>query len=675
MTKIFSRLIKTIALNAVLLSACLASAQTVSTSSLLDEMLDRNAVTQVPNYVCRQASSYDRAAKSPDENWFANADASQFIRVEQNGDREESVLMEAQGPGAIVRWWITAPHYKNNFYVYIDGATEPTISGNVADVVGGEQLCGAPLSAERARGRNLYLPIPYAKSIKVTCDNMKEQGNLYYQIDYRTYSNDTTVESFTKETYLTLKDKISATNKALLNPEISAKTGEVQGYKRHIDSETMEGLVDAFKVKGPGAIAEIAVKLSAENIPAATRNVAISISFDGEETVWAPIGEFFGSGVGINPYKSWYTEVSKDGVMKAYWRMPYQKEACVSFINYGSSDVDVDCEVYYVKTPWTERSMYFHANWRQERGVETIGGNGTKDWNYTAISGTGVYVGDVLSVVNPVSAWWGEGDEKIYVDGETFPSHFGTGTEDYYGYAWCTPSFFEDPFHAQPRCQGPANFGNTTNLRFRSLDGVSFTDSLRFDMEVWHWEATIVDYAVATFWYGLPGAKIVEGVGPSRSELEDEAAKPVDYNLKFSYKFDSFEVTGDAPAGSISVQDMKGFENDGKFAWKNSKQLWWRDGKTGDKLILKVNSVPADKTTMILGCTVAKDYGRAQIYWNGEKVGEPLNFYNSDAVERREIRIAVPKTAGENGELTVELLEKDPRSIGTMFGLDSLSWE
>ncbi|MBP5622544.1 MAG: DUF2961 domain-containing protein, partial [Thermoguttaceae bacterium] len=175
-------------------------------------MLDRNAITLVPNYVCKQASSYDRAAKSPDENWFANADASQFIRVEQNGDREESVLMEAEGPGAIVRWWITAPHYKNNFYVYIDGATEPTISGNIADVVGGEQLCGAPLSAERARGRNLYLPIPYAKSIKVTCDNMKEQGNLYYQIDYRTYPKDATVESFTKETCLELKDEIAATN-------------------------------------------------------------------------------------------------------------------------------------------------------------------------------------------------------------------------------------------------------------------------------------------------------------------------------------------------------------------------------------------------------------------------------------------------------------------------------
>lgn len=32
--------------------------------------------------------------------------------------------------------------------------------------------------------------------------------------------------------------------------------------------------------------------------------------------------------------------------------------------------------------------------------------------------------------------WWGEGDEKFFVDGEKFPSSFGTGSEDYIGYAW-----------------------------------------------------------------------------------------------------------------------------------------------------------------------------------------------------------------------------------------------
>ena len=58
----------------------------------------------------------------------------------------------------------------------------------------------------------------------------------------------------------------------------------------------------------------------------------------------------------------------------------------------------------------------------------------------------------MLNIENPPgAAWWGEGDEKIYVDGESFPSLFGTGTEDYFGYAWSTPERFEHAYHAQTR--------------------------------------------------------------------------------------------------------------------------------------------------------------------------------------------------------------------------------
>ena len=658
---------------AVCLCGSWVCAQTVSLESLLNEMTDRSAITLAPNYVCKQASSYDRAAKSPDENWFANNDTSQFIRVEQNGDREESVLFEAEGPGAVVRWWVTAPHYKSNLYVYIDGEAEPAISGNILELLGGDALAGAPLSAERARGQNLYLPIPYGKSIKITCDNMKEQGNLYYQINYRTYPKDVEVESFTRDVFEAQKDKIAATNAALLEPGKSVEGGERQGYKRHLSADMLEGLEGAFRIGGPGAITEIDVKLTADDIAAATRNVVLSIAFDGEETVWVPVGEFFGSGVGVNPYKSWYTEVTGDGVMKAYWRMPYKKEARVSFINYGGEDVDVDYSVYYEKAPWLDNTMYFHANWRQERGIETVGGNGTKDWNYTALQGTGVYVGDVLSVVNSVPEWWGEGDEKIYVDGETFPSHFGTGTEDYYGYAWCTPQFFEDPFHAQPRCEGPANFGNTTNLRFRSLDAIPFANNFRFDMEVWHWAATTVDYAVATFWYGLPGATVNGEIGPSRDAVEDEAAAPVEYDRKFTYTLGNMTVS-EASAGSIAIQTMNSFKVDSHF-WKDDKQIWWRDGKPGDKLTIDVKDVPVGKKTLVLGATVARDYGCFQLYWNGEKIGKPLDFFFEPKVEHRVVKLSVPKTTDAEGILTVEALEKNEKSAGTMFGVDYVEWE
>ena len=54
--------------------------------------------------------------------------------------------------------------------------------------------------------------------------------------------------------------------------------------------------------------------------------------------------------------------------------------------------------------------------------------------------GRGRFLGVMLHVWNPRGGWWGEGDEKFFVDGEKFPSTIGTGSEDYFGYAWCNPT-------------------------------------------------------------------------------------------------------------------------------------------------------------------------------------------------------------------------------------------
>ncbi len=147
-------------------------------------------------------------------------------------------------------------------------------------------------------------------------------------------------------------------------------------------------------------------------------------------------------------------------------------------------------------------------------------------------------LGDTLALNNPREVWWGEGDEKIYFDGQKFPSHFGTGTEDYYGYAWCTPEFFESPFHCQPRDEGPQNKGHVTNTRGRLLDGIPFTKDFRFDMEVWHWRPVNVAYAATTYWYGRPGAKGNYGPMPEMARvIVAEGPKPrkvegaIDYGI------------------------------------------------------------------------------------------------------------------------------------------------
>ncbi len=120
--------------------------------------------------------------------------------------------------------------------------------------------------------------------------------------------------------------------------------------------------------------------------------------------------------------------------------------------------------------------MHFHANWRQQYPIAT---RPFSDWNYITANGQGVYVGDNLCVMKPVPAWWGEGDEKVWVDGESFPSHFGTGSEDYYCYSWSDPRLFQTPFANQTRCDGPGNKGQTCVTRTRSLDAIPFTKSLR----------------------------------------------------------------------------------------------------------------------------------------------------------------------------------------------------
>jgi hypothetical protein len=319
---------------------------------------------------------------------------------------------------------------------------------------------------------------------------------------------------------------------------------------------------------------------------------------------------------------------------------------------------------------WTDRSMYFHANWRQERNIETIAGNGTKDWNYITLKGRGVFVGDVLSVLNRTPAWWGEGDEKIYVDGETFPSHFGTGTEDYYGYAWCTPEFFDSPFHFQPRAEGPANYGHATNGRVRLLDGIPFTKDFRFDMEVWHWVKTKIDYSVVNFWYGFADTSLVDF--QSRQDQIAEVKSPVVYRTPMSLEIPGFKIEKAPTAGSIQNQGMQGWSRAGR-KWHNDDQLWWTGARPGAKLEL-ILETDKDGTYKLVGeLTKARDYGIVQFWVNGEKVGGPIDLYNPEVIPTGAVEIGVLNLKSGKHVVEIEIVGKNDRADAAyMVGVDRL---
>ena len=268
--------------------------------------------------------------------------------------------------------------------------------------------------------------------------------------------------------------------------------------------------------------------------------------------------------------------------MIANWYMPYRESVQIKLTNQSSSTVSYTLFVTGDGAEPPANSLYFHARWRYQDGLQTKKADGTLDWPALRVSGApGRFVGLLLNIFNPTPAWWGEGDEKIYVDGESFPSTFGTGTEDFFGYAWGNNQTYMNPFHAQTRCDGPGAKGNTSNIRYQILDNVPFHNSLGFDIEVWHWEAVQIQYATAAFFYAGAGAQIEPGIPDLfRRKVYPKPALKREPGVT---EAEDLKVKA-CTAGDVPGQDMLPFGD----AWSAGRQLWWVVSQPGAKLELEL---------------------------------------------------------------------------------------
>lgn len=515
----------------LLLFTALGCSPKVSLESLLKEMSVREHLTYFPHdeYQLRQFSSYNRASVSPDKpGWFENFDMSNFLRVEQNSGRREFVMLDTEGPGAIVRWWMTFYKAQDGILrVYLDGETTAVLTAAPSELLSGTLLTGPPLAvsvqAGAVRGEegrdydhNLYLPIPFARHCKITyqCDSLvlryENEGvpvpkgyywpDVFYNIGYRAYEKNMKVSSFSPEALKKARPLLAELAIALANNRVTS--GSEKGFEMSILPE--DSLVVEF-ARQDHAINHVSVELEAKDRPQALRSTVIRMSFDGNSTVWVPAGEFFGSGYCLNTHKTWMNQRDENGRMEAFWVMPFREKCVITFINYGRESIHLKGLAGLTAYHWKPNSMYFGASWHEYYHVGTRDRQDSPfDLNYIDIKGRGVYAGDQVTLFNNTYEWWGEGDEKIFVDGEPFPSSFGTGSEDYYGYSFARQESFSHPFIAQPVGTGNMDWGVTVNTRHRSLDAIPFNRSISSNIELWHWANVNMNYALTTFYYVMP---------------------------------------------------------------------------------------------------------------------------------------------------------------------------
>jgi hypothetical protein len=515
----------------ICLLICYGCTGKVTLGSLLEQLTSRENLTYFPEkkYTLHQFSSYNRESVSPaKEGWFANYDMSHFLRVEQNSGRREFVMFDAEGPGAVVRWWMTFYKAQNGtLRVYMDNDTIPVIMGKPRELLRGNLITGPPLAVAVQEGaplgeegrdydHNFYVPLPFSCHCKITyeCDSLKmlyenegvlvPQGfwwpDVFYNIGYRSYSKGVRVESLTKHILGKAKTALEeAGTKLLKNPGKSS-------YEEKFEKVLLPGDSMLIKIRRKDiAIDRLVVEIKAGNMSQALRSTVISADFDGNKTIWVPVGEFFGTGYSQVTHRTWMNQVDDKGNMESYWIMPFRDECRLTFKNYGSENVMVKGVAGLDPYNWKPGSMYFGASWHEYYNINSRDENGSPfDLNFIDINGKGLYVGDQITLFNNSWQWWGEGDEKIFVDGEAFPSSFGTGSEDYYGYSFGRQESFSHPFLSQPVGTGNMSFGPVINMRHRSLDAIPFTDKISSNIELWHWASIRMNYALTTFYYIMP---------------------------------------------------------------------------------------------------------------------------------------------------------------------------
>jgi hypothetical protein len=526
--KLFFYCLQMILVSTIICSSC---TKKVTIKSLIKEMVVRENLSYFPQkqFTHRQFSSYNRASVSPDkEGWYANYDMSHFLRVEEQSGRREFVMFDADGPGAIVRWWMTFYKAQNGVLrIYLDNDTNPVIKGAPDQLLSGTLLTGPPLAVSVQAGappgeegrdydHNFYVPIPFAQHCKITyeCDSLvlryENEGvavpqgyywpDVFYNIGYRAYTKDIQVESASPEALEAARPLLNDAGKTLLGNQVNSESEE--------DFEKLilpgDSLVIEFTKNGY-AVNRLMIEMKAPNMPQSLRSAVLRASFDGYQTIWAPIGEFFGSGYSLNPHKTWMNQRDEKGRMESFWVMPFREKCKISIINYSTENISFKGLAGLAAYKWNMGSMYFGASWHEYYHIKTRSEDGSPfDLNFIDISGKGVYVGDQVTLFNNTYHWWGEGDEKIFVDGESFPSSFGTGSEDYYGYSFARQESFSHPFISQPTGIGNMNWGVTVNMRHRSLDAIPFSTSISSNVELWHWASVRMNYALTTYYYILP---------------------------------------------------------------------------------------------------------------------------------------------------------------------------
>jgi hypothetical protein len=613
----------------LLLVPVFVHAETYSYSDLVKRLTDMEGLAVLPpvGEQTALASSYDRKRRydaTTDQyiDWGANGDAVGFVRKE--GD--SIVMADITGPGCIWRIW-SAQALDGHVKIYLDGSKTPTVdlpfkeyfNDSVAPFNRPNLVYAVTPRTDRVgeAGFNNYTPISFQKSCKIVAD---KGWGIYFQFTYTRFPAETMVPTFQLALAAADQAALDKANSILgqggtgpASPRLGQQTDSVSINALPGTTSTVANLA------GPGAITGLRVHFSLPPDPIALRlflrQMTVRISWDDQSAaaVWSPLGDFFES-LGTYPHASLPSGMLADGTLYAYWYMPFAKTARVQVGNDGTNPVNLKWEVIHAPLDRPFNTLaYFHSKWHRDSS-NPMRDDRYPDWPILKTQGRGRFVGTQLNVFQMRGTWWGEGNDKFFVDGEKFPSTIGTGSEDYFGAAWGLGQLFAQAYHGNT-VSTEKPMAECSTYRFHISDSIPFQQSLEADIEK-YLPGDRVQYAAVAYWYLSPDGTDPYGEQPVTDRVNYWLHPPAyESNL-----IEGEEMNFAGPGRNDLHYGMDRNASGASF-------LDYEPGKVGDVAQLGFKVTTAGRYRLMMRFRKAPEGGIFQLSIGDQKLGGPLDFY------------------------------------------------
>lgn len=382
---------------------------------------------------------------------------------------------------------------------------------------------------------------------------------------------------------------------------------------------------EIVNVEGPGVISRIWVTIDSRD-PHYLRRILLRMYWDGEEepSVEVPIGDFFGSGFEYKHHTPMFVGMSSGGYY-SYFPMPFNKKARIEVVNQTGEEIYAfyyQVNYHKLNEPLPDDVGYFHAQWNRDIRTDYEG-------NYVALSaqGEGQFVGLNYSGQSyNKSLFYLEGDEMIYVDGEEFPSTYGTGLEDYFTSGWYFKNGeFDAPYHGLVHLD---SLGRVTAYRHHILDAIPFKEGIDVTLEHGHGNEQVADFSTTAFWYQKEPHKAFPPM--KKAGLRIPLQRPVPNG---AVEAEDLEVQGNVKS---FAEDMSDYGPD----WSANEQLGAEFGEE-EKFTVIIPGVIEKAYNIKTYFTRGPQYGNVSISYQGRKLaefnGKDSQIKGAEAIEIKNI--------------------------------------